>query len=402
MRKYDRTKLIAVSFTLMAFLLTFCTTPSTPVENSEEVANPVSTETPLASDVCSNPVDQPKEAETLAANDPNTFAWKLFLALNCPAQSDQASPLVWETWKPSDLVYLPGGQEPDPWGSPLPDPRNLSTGPEISGYSLKDTSGQPALYEVRMNKSTFQYIVDRTLYSKAGQLEFFNSKTAAPIAFDQHAIEIKAAWLILDPNDKAVASRYHTAYAKYVDENGNTQQALVGLSGFHITSRVVPNWVWITFEQVDNQSKTGIQPTRPIPPEVQTLNDTIHAGLPPDSPWKFYNLQGTQTQFTEGGNPTLLANTLIETNFQNSSSCITCHQLASRGAVTRGRLAMFDTQNGIQGYVGTIDDPMKTYRDAFGKLVCFHTDPGAFFDCKDSTVLAYKLTDFVWSLREAK
>ncbi len=345
------------------------------------------------------------DAATIAGNDPDLFAWLMFLYINCPS-GDTPPSAIWETWKPNYAVYLPGGATPDPWGAPLP-PRMLSADPEISGYKLLDDNGNPALYEIRMNKDTFEYIVSRQLYSRAGQLAFFNAPSTdpvgAPVVFPTAALEIKAVWLILEQNDPR-ASRYYTTTAQYVDENGDTQTVFVGLSGLHITSKVLPNWLWATFEQVDNQTVTPAPAVYPVTPTAQTLNDEVHAAIDPQSVWQYYNLRGTQTTFTDANNqPTLLANTLIETDFQKSSSCITCHALASRGSVDQGRLAFFNTaNNGIAGYIGALDDPNNTFYDADGDPVCYNAAASAFTACNDNTKIVYKLVDFVWSLREAQ
>jgi hypothetical protein len=259
-----------------------------------------------------------------------------------------------------------------------------------------------------MNEPAFNYILGRELYSKDGQLKFFNAPATdpvgAPVVFPPDAIEIKAAWLILNLDDPR-ASRYYTIPYEFVDKDGKTQSVLAGLSGFHITSKILPNWVWATFEQVDNQVMTPAPQTLPTSPSVQKLNDQIHSGLPADSPWKYYDLRGTQTAFTDANNePTLLANTLIETDFQNSSSCITCHGLASRGAAAQGRLEFFNTTNGVQGYIGNFDDPGNIYYDKSSPRVqvCFNAQLSAFSPCDDPTQVVYKLMDFVWSLREAR
>jgi hypothetical protein len=154
---------------------------------------------------------------------------------------------------------------------------------------------------------------------------------------------------------------------------------------------------------MDNQSRTGVSPT-PIPPDVQALNDKVHAALPANSPWRYYNLRGTQTDFVDAsGQPTLLANTLIESDFQKSSSCITCHALASRGDDSQGRLGFFNTtESGIQGYVGKLNDPQNKFYDAFENPVCYDGSLNAFTACDSSKTVVYKLMDFVWSLREAQ
>jgi hypothetical protein len=349
--------------------------------------------------VCSAPsgLNNPGFAE----NQPYLFAWKLFLAINCPARGGPTAPRIWETWKSVDAVYLPGGRAPDPWGAPLP-PRTLLDRQEIDSYTLLDKKGRPVLNEIRMNRPTFEYIVQRNLYSKAGQLAFFNSSSEA-LNFPAGAMEIKAAWLILEPNDPR-NSTYYTIRASYADTTGEVHPVLAGLASLHITSKILPHWFWTTFEHVANQQTTNSPELVSIPPDVRAVNDAVHAERP-NSVWRFYNMRGVQFNYTDGNhNPTILANTLLETRFQRSSSCITCHNLATRGAPDQGLLGLWNnTPNGIQGHVGDVGDPPNRYSDAHGKPVCYDYRGPVFTDCNPSNPkIVYKTMDFVWSLREAQ
>jgi len=284
--------------------------------------------------ICANPA--PANNAGLAKSDPLFFAWGLFLYINCPSQVGPSQPVEWETWKPNYAVYLPGGKPPAAWGTLSP--RVLLAQPEIDGSTLHDKNGQPVLNEIRMNKATFDYLVGRKLYSKAAQLAFFSDPSGPPVAFPQDSLEIKAAWLILTPGDPGNA-RYYTTRSSYVDSGGQTHQVLAGLTGLHISSKVLPNWFWTTFEQVDNQIRTQAPATVLIPHDVQQFNDEVHAALPAASVWRNYNMRGAMTAFTNpDGNAAILSNTQLETEFQKSSSCITCHNLATRGSASQGRL----------------------------------------------------------------
>jgi hypothetical protein len=254
-----------------------------------------------------------------------------------------------------------------------------------------------------MNGATFDYIVSRKLYSKTGQLEFFNSASSEPLDFPAGAMEIKAAWLILDPNDPRI-SRYYTIRASYVDlQTKEVHQVVAGLASLHITSKLLPHWFWTTFEHVDNQKTTKAQEVVPIPPDVRDVNDAVHAAMP-QSVWKFYNLRGVQLDYSNGDHtPTILANTLLETRFQPTSSCITCHNLATRGAFDQGFVGFLNMANGPQGYVGQVGDPSNHYADGHYKPVCYDSDRRVFTDCNPSNpTIVYKTMDFVWSLKEAK
>jgi len=331
---------------------------------------------------------------------PYLFAWALFLYLNCPANSGTDAPLRWETWKPVQDVYLPQGQTPAPWGTPF-GPRVLLDREEIDGYSLLDIKGLPVLEEIRMNMGVFEYILARNLYSKAGQLAFFTG-SQPPIEFPDDAIEIKAAWLILDPLDPQ-AKTYYTVHASYVDlETGQSHAVLAGLAGFHIASKVLPNWFWTTFEHTGNQQMTTAPDRIPDPPGVRIFNDAVHAALPQDSIWRYYNMRGVQTEFTAANQkPTLLANTLLETRFQKSSSCITCHDLSTRGSDTEGRLGLWNRN--YQGHVGEVGAASNHYKGILGNRVCYDAGLHAFTDCSaPNAKIVFKTMDFVWSLREAQ
>lgn len=73
----------------------------------------------------SQPHQEPQDTLAAAA-ETDEYAWRLFVALNCPAAPAQraADPgkklgalgeVVWETWKNANDVFLPDGSHPGPW-----------------------------------------------------------------------------------------------------------------------------------------------------------------------------------------------------------------------------------------------------------------------------------------------
>jgi hypothetical protein len=86
--------------------------------------------------------------------------------------------------------------------------------------------------------------------------------------------------------------------------------------------------VWITFEQVNNESCTDVKRSFPIPANIVTVNKQMQMLLS-GTKWKNYQLVGVQTAAGTADNPVLLANTQIESAFQSRSSCLTCHAIAS-------------------------------------------------------------------------
>ena len=106
--------------------------------------------------------------------------------------------------------------------------------------------------EVRFrNKAAFEYIVKNELWYTEGLRDAFT--IGKPIVFPTDAIEIKANWV---PITAAQKSRYHWNF----DTNGK----LYGLVALHISSKVLPNWFWATFEWVDNPGRSDYIGSRPI------------------------------------------------------------------------------------------------------------------------------------------
>lgn len=323
----------------------------------------------------------------LAADPGPRSAWMVFAYLSWPAKPGArgvpdptrmlgATPTVWQTWKEVHETYLAGGVAPTPWDDGGPSgPPILSLG-EIDGRTLNDQAGAPITYTVGLNRDTFEYIVGRSLFGWNGQAAL-RSPGAAPVQFPSAAMEIKASWRIATPADDV--RRYLVAPAILPDDRGGQTPVTVVLTGLHITSKALPSWIWMTFEQVDNPTTSGVQPLLPMDPAVAAANAEFQAKLA-GTPLASYQLMGVQTAFTVGDQPTLLANTQIETYFQRTSSCITCHALASVSTGAKPRLDLFTLSAGnLVGPVGPAPTaPFGPGPDQFSSL------------------------DFVWSLREAK
>jgi hypothetical protein len=342
-----------------------------------------------------------------AINSPDEYAWRLFVALNWPADIANriadgnkklggGGPVVWETWAANHRVYKPDGLDPGAWAT-------LTTAMAATGFSVKRASDFQALPlkqriraeelglspasesieeaerldETRMNRDTFEFIRSANLYNLEGQIALAQAGRAG-IAFPVGAKEIKAHWRRISPEQK---SKYYWSEVTMADGG----KAIFGLTGLHIITKDLPNWFWATFEHVDNPSLPGNEPwlipsrdtfaCAPDPPDCNRAPSGI--GLE-GTVWVNYRLRGSQTDFTTSrGVPTLLANSQIEATFQTSSSCITCHARATIAA-DGSRLRSF-TDSGT-GHVGPVR------QDWFEK------------DGKS----AYTQLDFVWSLRMAK
>ncbi len=346
-------------------------------------------------------------------SDAVTFAWQSFVALNWPAKAGargvpdqskrigQTGPVVWQTWKVPEEIFYPDGRVPPSWntnGTTVPAQCRGSNRPlllarttkipgnsanqtvesasrEAVGGTLTDQHGQLAYFEVRMNQAIFDNIVAKQYYNIQGQ------NKATSIQFPNNVMEVKAAWRILTAADSAVAKRYmrQTAWI-YSPASGSTParcvSSEVGLVGMHITQKTAsrPQWVWATFEHVDNvppfRSNNAVlpipysfnNPKCPVTqcvPNKSTEKNGKPSGVPTQvtrvvnigtaaqaanpiwqkdlaaavagSAYQYYQLidvQWPQTPSTlPTGNPTpgLLANTTMETYNGSTSSCVNCH-----------------------------------------------------------------------------
>jgi hypothetical protein len=398
--------------------------------------------------------------ETQQAFD--TFSWQAFVALNWPAlgngQPDTSTTIgqpgapnqgVWETWKESIEVFKSDGTPPTPWDAPRrdlpaacqgvapagtkvlthaakkPDVLFSSTQPFASG-PLIDQNGAYARFEIAMNQSMFDYIDTNQLYNTQGQQAF--SASGARVSFAcaaagaSGAMMVKASWKILGAGDDP--ERFHATQALvWTQASANPPVAEscalqnTGLVGLHIATKLDnrPQWVWSTFEQVDNvpdkgqsqdqvptnashsfygkacanctdvnqppprpwnPSKPGM-PTQimrvtPIDAATSAINASWQAalaGVGATSPWRYYELIGTQWPTEASPNcqsvspvdplgtptPQFLANATLESYIQGktpnvSSSCVECHRNATG---TNGKFSDYT-------YMLSMAKPLKT------------------------------------------
>jgi hypothetical protein len=356
------------------------------------------------------------DAQQAAANS-DEYAWHLFVALNWPADlrrrtADRGAkfgadrPVVWETWRNTADVYRDDGRDPGPWvaGGPLPDLANEDRFETLSLTSLPNVrhvvagrmvpladpvANAKRLTEIRMNRTAFDYLRARGLYSLDGQLEAVADGSGVHFPFG--ATEVKAKWR---PIGAAERARYHTVTVRLAD--GSTR--LYGLTALHIVSKDLPQWFWATFEHVDNASLTDGEGWQ-LPSSDRFACRGADADCnraPPGiglegTVWSYYRLRGTLTRFVDAADrPLRLANSELEAGLQKSSSCITCHSRSSIAVVAGAplRLPIFDTSDGAphdvldrRGYMG----PPRAawFRDSGGQPL-------------------FQQLDFVWSLSKAQ
>lgn len=240
------------------------------------------------------PPNPTNEQKLLAIQgDFDIYSWNTFIALNWPPGPDgNGDPnktigqngdndTVWEHYRNVDNVFLPGGAKPTyngPTSVPTQCKASYKPGMKIitqvgktptvlTAFSqpfntgpLIDQNGNYTRYEILVNKPMFDYILQNTLYSKAGQ-KVFSGAVKFPCGVlngPEGAIMVKAAWRVISPADK---NRFHTqTVLVYSPASQNPRYPascstqLMGLVGLHIGHKTTSasQWLWSTFEHVDN------------------------------------------------------------------------------------------------------------------------------------------------------
>jgi hypothetical protein len=286
----------------------------------------------------------PVRAQTIppdpAMSEPDRVSWELFVQLVAPARLQGHNVIVFETWASNEDTFKANPEFP--LGAPSPKvlrfPALAGRAPTPSGPWQRVPPGGE---EVRRNKATFDYITDpmNRFHTRKGLAEAFAAKRE--ISLPTTSIEVKANWINADAVDR---SRYYVNVA-----SDGQEYALVSL---HVTTKMIPNWTWATFEHEDNVGRCdyiGCRDNFGAADRLVAPHATENQGYPAcrKSPellrmmasaklaeafWN-YCLKGSQVEFTTAtGIPTLLGNSVTESGFANTASCISCHARASVNA----------------------------------------------------------------------
>jgi hypothetical protein len=247
----------------------------------------------------------PKDRELSPATSPldtlqhmfDRYSWLTFIALNSPADGKtplgKDAPTRWESWTELEDVMLQeqelarSAENQDrsflEFGAPhripeecrssiLPNPTLiLHMGEETFDQPFKsgplvDQNHKFALNVILMNEVMFRYIKSNGLYSRAGQRHFDGDVFFTPgqdrddnknLKSEIGAMMVKASWK--QPGENDDLKKFHTIDAlldipgdsKTPSKCVKTKLLLVGLHIVHKT-RDRNQWVWTTFEHVDN------------------------------------------------------------------------------------------------------------------------------------------------------
>jgi hypothetical protein len=318
------------------------------------------------------------------------------------------------------------------------------------------------------NKTFFDFVFRSDLYNQEGIVKVFqtnssNIQSGAPyrlsnesaavseIVFPADAVMIKSNWLSREratemglQDDQAHPYIKMNITTPVTDNNGTIlQPGEHWLIAFHISSKDIPNWVWVTFEHVGNPGRcdyTGCNDSfgydatdtvssghsrnytrphmacdnlplpsfvldlgKPYPASTRRpalasifadlgIGTTDNATLVPsyaDRGWLSYELKGAQVEFTDSmGRAVHLGNSVTEGGFVSTSSCMTCH--ARAGAAVAGTipppLGVFENGISDSGYLpSSIGIPVADWYNRSGQ----------------PPTLQVLQTDFVWGFLAA-
>lgn len=349
----------------------------------------------------------------LAQRASNIFSWQLFVGMHWPASATERGrpnprltigapgPVVWETWREAREVFRHDASghplPPLSWSEPSAVPSQCAGGerhlhrlskvddllddfdqPTGANRAMPPVliaqSAKPTRYEIRMNRIAFDAIVSNRWWDGGRQA------TLKSVRFPAGSIIVKAAWTPLDESD---VGRFQSINACVCDSDACTVQRM-GLTGLHVMAKTpsAPQWIWSTFEQVDNVPNSCTAPTPgrytyfdaskglqnanrqtplgtpsqicrvfPIPSRepacgshddasdnVQAVNGAMQAALA-STRFAHYGLVNTQWPKPGGtpkgaphtvfeAQPALLGNSALESFIQDSSSCMGCHAMA--------------------------------------------------------------------------
>jgi hypothetical protein len=277
----------------------------------------------------------------------DNFAWRAFVALNWPSLTDAGhrgepdraetlgdpGPRVWETFKSRNELFPVGpdgkASAPAPWAtydglspcSPDADNRAKTVAAFVPyadfnqpgftlGESLNPLVAQNRTYtryEIRINKSEYDAIAANG-WSQSKTLPDETHPADLPIG----SIAVKASWrLMTEADTPAIRSRYYIVKDAAVVDVAKSlaagrvvcSKSDIGLVGFHIMikTRYRPQWLWSTFEHVDNVPPAGEGEARE--PDARDAN-APYSYYDPTQPGRRLPLLGSQESLPiSAGNP---------------------------------------------------------------------------------------------------
>jgi hypothetical protein len=309
----------------------------------------------IAASCARAPIDCGNAAADRKAAD--CAAWLIFAQINQRAAA--GSPFAqWETWGEAKDVFNPSGPV---WPKKLDPEKHLRPLRQLE--NLPDKLALPNS-EARVNPATFEFVRDNGYWNVDGLRKIRREG----VDFPKTSIEVKAVWEDVASIPENQRDRFHW------QKSASTHQP-IRLTGLHMTSKILPNWLWATWIHESDTYPTNDRFGYPDGKLSKDLEKVLrHYNVPRE--WWHYRLVGTQTDFVSStGAPLKLGNPQIEGNEAAESSCMTCHAMAR------------------------VDDGANIYR---GGRCCCCTGCGLVGAPVENSFLNKTQLDFVWSFVEIR
>jgi hypothetical protein len=226
---------------------------------------------------------------------------------------------------------------------------NAMTTSPLNGYPPPANVVSTAQFceEVYVNPPEATFVTSNGLTTLTGQQTYGSTRSNA-ITFPWTSIEVKADWVPAASFSNPTFNCPDTTNTLYTETINGTCYALVGL---HISSKVLPDWLWATFEPASvvtnpnrcdpklydtcfdpwgTNSKTPYAKGQTVAQSAQLKALMAAANLNPA--FNNYFLTGVQTKFVDAKGAAIpLGSSFVEFNAgvpPGQASCITCHRYA--------------------------------------------------------------------------
>lgn len=388
------------------------------------VANISSPQVPC--DVCI-PTSFPSSANAIAFFD--DYSWRSFIALVWPALNGQRGvpdpnqnvggpgPRVFETYKGLWELFHVDGSKPGPWNSydlPAMNACGVQTGFNdlvLASFSKYSDLGQAFFGTlvgplVAQNTTYVRYLTayNQIEYDQITSTQWYlRANLPATLTFNINSLDIKSAWM--DMTNAKHPERYYTRTAWLMDPGtGKCSQTTVGLVGLHIVQKTPtrPQWIWSTFEQVDN-----VPPAQPGAPGTFGFNDGTGTAMPPKNPYPLTPLPiPVPSPFNV--TRTMPISSLVVLGLPSTQQTNAAYQqaLKSQGSIWQYYqlvMTQWPVPGNTPGNPGTpqFSFPGSGANSSFANTTMETFDQGSIgtgcMACHNST---QKATDFLWSLKD--
>jgi hypothetical protein len=227
------------------------------------------------------------------------YSWRAFIAMISPVTG--SGPRAFEAFHPRWEVFhedgsAPGNAARDNACSVQTGPGDMLLASSSPLYDVGQTAdgallgplvaqnGHYVRYLTAYNDVAYNHILGNKWYLRSHLPEVpVPRPPVPPVQFPNGSVVLKSAWIEMDGFTEQQRKRYYTRIALVKDpDTGKCASVTVGLVGLHIVQKTPsrPQWIWTSFEQVDN-----VPPAQPDSTGRFALHDGTEAPMPSQNPY---------------------------------------------------------------------------------------------------------------------